>query len=186
MKLRVLVVALACAAAPAGCGSPASPTPTGPQAAALPPPSSSGQTAAPGSSAPPGSIRIDAATVVEFQYPGHSGWYYAPQVRVTEISGAGPVTVFEADISMPGLNTWACSGGQALAAGQTRELFPEIYGDYPITFDKPGQRLSGDSLIVIRFGDGSGQTGTITVTAPITPGTLPTTYTGGRSNWMCG
>ena len=107
-------------------------------------------------------------------------------MRVTQTSGVGSVTVFGADISIPGLNTSRCSGGQAMAAGETGELFPEIYGDYPIIFDKPGQRLSGDALIVVRYDDGSGQARTIPVTAPITPGSLSTTYSGGTSNWRCG
>jgi hypothetical protein len=124
--------------------------------------------------------------VVEVRYPGHAGWYYAPQVRVTETSDAGSVAVLEVDVSIPGLGTWRCGGGQDVAAGQTRELFPEIYGDYPVTFDKGSQRFSGNATIAIRYGYQTGVTRVLTVTAPITPGELPTTYTGGTSNWTCG
>lgn len=186
MTLRLLVVSLACAAAAAGCGSPASPTPVVPRAAASPAPLPATPTPSPGSPAAPRSISVDAAAVVEVQYPGYSGWYYAPQVRVTETGGAGLVAILGVEVSIPGFGTWACSGGQDVAAGQTRELFPEIYGDYPVTFDKPGQRSSGDAAIAIRYGDQAGVTRVLTVTAPITPGELPKTYTGGTSNWRCG
>ena len=186
MTFRLLAVALACATAPAGCGSPASPSPVVPRAAASPAPPPATPTPSPGSPAAPGSIRIDSASVVEVQYPGQSGWYYAPQVRVTETGGAGSVEVLVVDVSIPGLGTWGCSGGQDVAAGQTRELFPEIYGDYPFTFDKPGQRFSGDAALTIRYGDQTGVTRVVMVTAPITPGELPKTYTGGTSNWRCG
>jgi hypothetical protein len=64
-------------------------------------------------------------------------------------------------------------------------LFPEIYGDYPLTFDNPGHRSSGDVRIVVRLVDQFGQAGALTVIAPITPGGLPTSYSGGSGTWSC-
>src|SRR5256884_4629856 len=59
------------------------------------------------------------------------------------------------------------------SAGQTRELFPELYGDYPLTFDEPGVRATGDVTVVIGFVDDSGRAGTLTAGVPITQGDLP-------------
>lgn len=183
MTFRIFLVSLGCVVAAAGCGSPVSPTAMISTASQVV--SAAGPTTLPGPSVTPGSLRIEGAVVIEFQYPGNPGWFYAPQVRVTATGETGALSVTGADISIPGHTFWACTTAQSIVAGQTRELFPEIYGDYPLTFDKSGHRSSGDVRIVVRFVDQLGQAGALTVIAPITSGGLPTSYSGGSGTWSC-
>ena len=79
-----------------------------------------------------------------------------------------------AEISIPGQGTWVCATDQSVDAGQTLELFPEFYGDYGLTFEKPGHRSSGNAVIVV-----FGQHGALPVTIGITPGELPPSVLGG-------
>ncbi len=180
MVIRTCIVALAVVLAATACGSPASPTLT--------------PLGAPGSATPtppsplPGALRLEAASVIEIQYPGSSHWFYAPQLWVTETTGVGDIRVISVQFTIPGFHgrPWTCTTGQRVEAGQTRELLPELYGDYPLTFDETGVRATGDVTVVIGFVDDSGRAGTLTAGVPITPGALPTTYTGGNSRWSCG
>ena len=91
----------------------------------------------------------------------------AGQASLPSITGAA--------ISIPGQGTWICDTNQTVSSGETIELFAEMYGDYALSFDKPGHRSSGSALIVLY-----GQHGELSVIAPVTSGELPTSYTGGR------
>src|SRR5690348_7589077 len=76
----------------------------------------------------PASLKLDASFI---EYEGA----YAPQMRVTETSGAGGLTLTNVRFDIAGFpNIWNCSIGQRLAPGESRELFHEIYGDYPLSF----------------------------------------------------
>ncbi len=123
--------------------------------------------------------------MIELHYPGLSQWFYAPQMRVRETTGAGGVTITGGRFTLPGFDgpAWTCATGQHLNAGETRELFPEMYGDYPLTFDESGRRIVGMPAIAISFVDDSGRTGVLTVDLPVTPGSVPTTYSGGSGGW---
>jgi hypothetical protein len=124
--------------------------------------------------------------MIEVQYPGRSNkWFYAPQIRVAEATNQGSIVVTGADLTIPGMlpRPWRCPTDQRLGPGESRELFPEIYGDYPLTFDDGNRRFAGDATIVLHFKDDSGGTNVTTVTAPIVAGDLPTTYSGGSGTW---
>ena len=116
-----------------------------------------------------GVLRVDSAVMIEFQDDAEPmRWLYAPQVRVTETSGSASVRVTGAEISIPGQAPWVCVTDWTVGAGQTLELFAELYGDFPLAFEKPGQRSGGDALVAVL-----GQHGLLAVTAPVTPGELP-------------
>jgi hypothetical protein len=117
-----------------------------------------------------GVLRVDSAALIEYQVPGEPmRWLYAPQLRVTETSGIGPVTITAAEISIPDQAKWVCMTYQTVGAGQTIELFPSSYGDYGLSFEKPGHRSSGDGVVVVLS-----QHGSLPASAPITPpGQLP-------------
>ena len=185
MVSRLLLVMLAFVAVAAGCGSPTSPTST--SAPASPVAGSAGPATSPPPAGAPGSLRIDAATVIEFQYKGSPEWIYAPQVRVAEMTGNGGISITRLDISIPGHSSWACDTSLRLGAGQGRELFEPFYGEYPLTFSHSGHRSSGHAHILIRFVDDLGQSAELSVTAPITPGELPA-YSGMPERtlrWSC-
>lgn len=164
-----------------GCASPTAPTPA---ARATPPATAAGSSGAL-PAGPSGALRIAVASMIEFQYPGFAGFYYAPQIQVAETTGNAAVTVTGAQFSIPGHTTWLCGTDQRVEAGEVRELLPELYGDYPLTFDNGG-RSSGEVSIVVSFADQAGQSTSLTARVPITPGALPATYTGGRGgSWSC-
>jgi len=126
-----------------------------------------------------GVLGVHSAALIEFQYSGQPArWLYAPRVQVTETSGNAPVRVTGAEISVPGQGTWVCATDQTVGAGQTLELFPKFYGDYGLSFEKPGHRSSGNAVIVILS-----QYGPLTVPTSITPGELPSSYSGGGGIW---
>ena len=118
-----------------------------------------------------------------------SGWYYAPQLTLTETSGKGPVSITSVVISIPGHTQWACTSGLAVPAGQTLELFPIMYGDFSPTFDRPGWRSSGDAALTLHVVDHAGRSSSLAVTAPITPGELPLpplgTHSPNAASWRC-
>ena len=100
---------------------------------------------------------------------------------------AASVTITSVQSGIPGGESLRCKGdSNSVPTGQARELFPEIYGDYPLAFGRPDRRFSGDVLTALRFVDPLGEAGTLNVVAPITPGSLPTSYTEGSSpGWSC-
>jgi hypothetical protein len=174
MLTRNLVAASLVAFATA-CSGPAGPTST-----SIP------LTPAPAATAAEGSVVVESASMIEFQYPaGLPNWSYSPQIRVMAATGQGSVLVTGADLTSPGLvpRPLRCSTAQRLDPGESRELFGEIYGDYPLTIDN-SKRASADATIVLHFTDASGRAGAITATAPITPGGLPATYSGGTGTWL--
>ena len=179
-KYFVVLVATFAASA---CGTPASPTPTAVSSAGT----VAGTIAATASSGLPGGLRLEAASVIEFKYPGASLWSYAPQLRVAETTGVGGINVTGAQFTIPGFDgrPWSCQTGKRVQPGQALDLLPEIYGDFPLTFDENGVRATGDVAVAISFVDDSGRAGTLTASVPIVPGGLPTTYTGGIGNWSC-
>jgi len=129
----------------------------------------------------PASLKLDAAFI---KYEGR----YAPQMRVTEISGVGGLTLTNVRFDIAGFpNIWDCGIGQRLAPGESRELFHEIYGDYPLSFDHGQLGSPGPVGVVLSYVDDSGRKDSISVSVPITPGGFPTTYTGGSgAGVFCG
>jgi len=134
---------------------------------------------------------VNSFTVLEVQYSAEPGyWYYAPQLEVTDTSVLGGTRIvgFEM-VSIPGIpsplpKSWYV-GGQP-AVGTPLQLFPEIYGDFPLTFDAfDGHRSTGgeaEARLIIR--DGSGHYHGQPLRATITPGEFPGTYTGGCWIWQ--
>src|SRR6266536_1781649 len=107
MVIRTHIVVLAVVFAATACGSPASPTPT---------PLDVAGTATPAAPTPlSGGLRIEAASIIEFQYPGSAHWYYAPQLRVAETTGIGAIRVTRAQFAIPGFDGphWTCTTGQS-------------------------------------------------------------------------
>jgi len=128
--------------------------------------------------------------VIEFKYPGSTTWSYAPQLTVRETSGRSTATVTKLVVVLPGLNPGTnpmppFDTSKCVAPGQTLSLLNEIYGDFELTFDRPGSRASGTASIVTTFADPDGREGTTSATGPIVPGSLPTTYSGGSVRWPC-
>jgi len=180
MREALVRIALVGVVAAAGCGSPTAPTSTTPTESKVA--GVAGPTPSPGVAATPGALRIDRAVLIDLS-PGHPRGDYAPQVRVTEASGTGSISITGVDISIPGHTAWACTTGQALGPGQTIEIFRRIYGDYPLTFTGP--LASGDPVFVLRFVDQTGRAGSLKVTAPITPEGSQDTGGDSGTPWSC-
>ena len=117
-------------------------------------------------------------------------WYYAPQLEITDTSVLGGSRVVGFDlILIPGLaspfpKSWYV--GVQPTPGESRQLFPEIYSDYPLTFfASDGHRSTGGEAVarlIVR--DGSGRYHAQPLRATITPGGFPGTYTGGCGAWQ--
>jgi hypothetical protein len=156
-----------------GCSAP-----SGPSRAAAPLPGVPVAGAPPVTTGQPGAIKLDAS-FIEFQYGGSADWYYAPRLRASETSGVGAVVVTSARFNIPGFGgSWECGIGTRVGPGESRDLLPEIYGDYPLTFDHGKERTPGPVGLVLSLMDDSGRLESIAISFPVTPGSLPTTYTG--------
>jgi len=127
--------------------------------------------------------------VLEIQYPTHPGWYfYAPQLRLAETSGLGPIDVLRMGIVIPGLPSPIPSvcASIRLEPGSERDIFVESYGDFQITFDAPGHRATGaNATATLQYATAAGRQ-SLTLSGPIVPGDLPTTYTGGNGTRWSG
>lgn len=133
-------------------------------------------------------MTVDHFSVIEYQYPQDTDqWYYAPQLTVSPAPGR-TITVLTLRFHIPGLEdpipTIAC--GARVVAGTSRALNGEVYGDWSFSVDDPGHQASGeDAQAIVSFVDDTGMTGTIVVRGHIVPGTLPTTYEGGKNGGGC-
>jgi hypothetical protein len=125
--------------------------------------------------------------VIEVEYPTHPGRkYYAPQLRVANTGSESAIDVLRIDPVVPGLPPPIPSSCTSirLAPGENRELFTELYGDYPITWDAPGYQANGMSpTATLHYKDGTGITRMLGITGSVIPGGFPTTLTGGIGLW---
>lgn len=89
--------------------------------------------------------------------------------------------------ALPGHTSWSCWTSQRIEPGQSRQLFQDFYGEYPFSFDNDGDRAATREVgLVILFGDDAGRVGSLEVAAPIEPGGLPSTHSGGGAGkWSC-
>jgi hypothetical protein len=131
-------------------------------------------------------LEILDISLIEFELGGH--WFYAPQLRVREPAGSTGVSVFGVSFIIPGIGATACLTHALVASGQATDLFHEVYGDFDVTFDRPGARATSpqaSGIILVR--DANGRVGHITVSVPIEPGNLPSTYSGLNplNEWAC-
>lgn len=137
-------------------------------------------------------LAVDSFSVVELSYSDTAAadmhWHYAPLVVVSDRTGAG-VHVYAVRIDIPGIARPYCRSIRDVGAGQSRELFREVYGDYELTFDRPGSRATpGDATVTVYFFDGSGNAGKAVATGPVEAGPpFRDTYTGGAITdpWSC-
>jgi len=128
-----------------------------------------------------------SVSFVEFQYNPDQRWFYAPQIHVD----AGPqsaATLTGFSLTIPGLpGTMKFCGALQVPGGTQFDLFHEVYGDYELTIDNPGHRATEASgTATINLTDESGVATTRSLSAPIIPGRLPTTYSsgGGSGPWQ--
>ena len=101
-------------------------------------------------------------------------------------TGAIRVTEFSLDnmTNFPIMHVTFCSSDIVVAAGTSTQLFHESYGDFPLYFWWPTHRADpGPAFVTLRFRSADGQTHTLNIRGDITPGTRPTTYSGGSGIW---
>jgi hypothetical protein len=135
-----------------------------------------------------GRVALDSARVIEVQGQA-GGWFYAPIAFVRDLTGNG-ASIVGIQFFVPGVALTArCTGYRAIAPGGTLELFPEIYGDFALTFDRSGVRAtSREGIAILYVGTLSGLIlGRMEVPVPIVQGGWPKTYSGGRveNPWSC-
>jgi hypothetical protein len=135
-------------------------------------------------------IAVRSFTVVEYRYASAPGqWYYAPQLVVAAAPGQGQLEIVGLEmLTIPGLQSpfpraWAT--GLQISPLEDTPFFREYYGDYDLAFlAQDGHRSTGGQTSVrITYRDGAGRYLAQTIQAPIVPGGLPTTYSGGCSHW---
>lgn len=138
-------------------------------------------------------ILVRSFAVVEYQYPGDSAsWYYAPQLVVSAAPRDTGLRIVGFDmLSVPGL-TPPFPGLRSMPFGVPSDrdtpLFRELYGDYELAYSAPdGHRSTGGVATArLTYRDATNHYYAATIQGPITPGGLPTTYSGGCSRWMGG
>jgi hypothetical protein len=134
-------------------------------------------------SGPPSTLSVEFR-VVEFQEPSHwASWYYAPQVRITA-TGVDDVRVLGMRLEVSGLRTalQACTS-TPLGNGETRELFPEAYGDFPLTLSEGRRASQRTATAFLSFSDGSGEVKTFRLAGPLEGRGVPRTTPGENTGW---
>jgi len=132
---------------------------------------------------PPSTLSVEFK-VVEFQEPSDwTSWYYAPQVRITA-TGVADVRVLGLRLEVLGLRTTlqACTS-TPLGDGETRELFPEAYGDFPLTLSGGRRASQRTATAFLSFSGGSGEVKTLRLSGPIEGRGVPRTVPGEQSRW---
>lgn len=96
-------------------------------------------------------------SMIEYRDSISGIWQYAPLVTLTETSGQGAVIVPELEFTIPGVaptrgftipgagasgGAPACFNNLQVLAGESVEVFQEIYGDYSVTFGQSGDRAT--------------------------------------------
>jgi len=118
-------------------------------------------------SGPPSTLSVEFR-VVEFQEPSdRTSWYYAPQVRITA-TGVAEVRVLGLRLEVSGLRTalQVCTS-TPLGNGETRELFPEADGDFPLTLSGGRRASQRTATAFLSFSDGSGEVKTFRLAGPV-------------------
>jgi len=133
-------------------------------------------------------VRVEGFRVIEYQLGTRGDWWsYAPEVLLSSEAGAEVISI---EFTFPGLgSTPRCWATRSVQPGAVTRLFREIYGDFELTFDWPGQRATpGVVTAVLDFVDADGQPGRVLAEGPIEAGGYPATYTGGTITdpWECG
>jgi len=136
----------------------------------------------------PAVVAITSFSMIEFQYPGDSRWFYAPQILVTESGGKGSAEIHRLDFSIPGIPgiPATCSTGIYIAPGQSHNLVGELYGDWELAIFGSKRAEPGEATAVVTYTDATGRRVALTARGPIVSGSLPTTYTGGRNSMSPG
>lgn len=133
-------------------------------------------------SGPPSTLSVEFR-VVEFQEGDRTSWYYAPQVRIT-VTGVDDVRVLGIRLEVSGLPgaLQACTS-TPLENGETRDLFPEAYGDFPLALSGGRRASQRTATAFLSFTDGSGEVTTFRLSGPIEGRGDPRTYRGETTGW---
>lgn len=133
-------------------------------------------------SGPPSTLSVEFR-VVEFQEGDWTSWYYAPQVRVTA-TGVDDVRVLGIRLEVFGLPSalQACTS-TPLGNGETRELFPEAYGDFPLTLSSGRRTSQRTATAFLSFTVGSEEIKTFRLSGPIEGRGDSRTYRGETTGW---
>jgi len=119
-----------------------------------------------------GALKLDAS-MVEYEY-GANKWFYMPQMRVTETTGAGGVRVTAARFSIPAtIVRGDCLIGARVEPGKTLDLVPTAYDDLFPAVVGNGERAPGQFSVVLSLVDDSGRQDSISVSLPVVLGGLP-------------
>ncbi len=142
-----------------------------------------------GQTNPFGDLTIESFAMIEYQYDGTGQYYYAPQIVVTAPPGQALVHitgfVLASMTNFPiNLNSDECTTTVDVAPGQTRQLFHEFYGDYPLAYWWPGRRPTpGPAFARLTYQREGGARHTVAIQGSMSPGGLPGTYSGGQGLW---
>jgi hypothetical protein len=136
-------------------------------------------------------LAVESFSVVEYAYrrsgSGDLAYEYAPAVTLRDPTGRG-AEVYGVQFDTPGIGTTAfCAARRPIPAGLSIDLFHEIYGDYELSFGGDGRAASGPATAAIYFVNAVGEPGQVRVTGEVSPGSFPTTYSGGVIDdpWYC-
>lgn len=130
-----------------------------------------------------GSIEMASFRLLEWSQDGK--WQYAPQVVGTASEATTvELTGFLIDaLQVPSSHfagwqpwPWPCPWGAR--GSEPTQLFPEVYGDYPLVITPPDRVTADSATFSLRYRIGS-TSYEAAVRGPVTAGEPPTSYTGG-------
>jgi hypothetical protein len=132
---------------------------------------------------PPSQLTVQFS-VIEYQQASNPfEWYYAPRMAIT-VAGVDEVQLLGVRMEVPGLLTalQACTS-IPLGNSETLELFPEVYGDFPLTLSDGGRATGRTATAFVSYRQGTGGAEVFRVTGPIEGRATSREYVGEIPRW---
>jgi hypothetical protein len=142
------------------------------------------------SAAPSGTAElvIESFRMLEIQYPGNSGWSYAPQMVAKASGTSNVVQITNFQFSIPGLGAIPPCKTNLKMPSAAVQMFTYLYGEYQLEISGGGQvRATGPAATaIITVTDFRGVSRTMVVTGPIVSASPPpATNDGDKLWWSC-
>lgn len=135
-------------------------------------------------------ILVRSFSVIEYQYPGDSTWYYAPQLVASDAPGQTGLQIVGFDmLNIPGVGGGpVASTPFAVPANQDTPVLSANYGEYDLSYFVPDGRRSTGGVATARltYRDAANHYYAVNLQSPITTGGLPSTYSGDCAHWISG
>lgn len=129
-------------------------------------------------------LTVEALHVTEY-----GAWSYVPHLRVAASADGGAAYITKVTFRIPGISfreISVCWVSAPVPPGTSVELFPEVYGDWPLVIGSNVRASSARASATILFIDANGDARSLDVgSGLIEPGPeFPSTYSGGTAGFQ--